>query len=151
MIPSIPKYIPHKESHDASKSKIYPLQLLTTHHKTRAHSTWQNVPWMREVESHAAWIHPDDANSRRIRHGDMVDVYNDNGRVRIPAKVTERIMPGVVNVSQGAWYNPDAEGIDVGGCANVLTKDTRSPGGAVAMNSTLVQVELSPKQMREGN
>ncbi|MBW1848031.1 MAG: molybdopterin-dependent oxidoreductase [Deltaproteobacteria bacterium] len=149
MIPSIPKYIPHGESHDAPKSDAYPLQLLTTHHKTRAHSTWHNVPWMKEIEAHAAWIHPADASARKIAEGDLVDVFNDNGRIRIPAKVTERIMPGVVNVSQGTWYDPNKEGVDLGGCANVLTNDSRSPGGAVAMNSTLVQVELAPDSAKE--
>jgi anaerobic dimethyl sulfoxide reductase subunit A len=101
---------------------------------------------MLEKEPHAAWISPFDAEKRGIADGDMVDVYNDRGRVRIPAKVTERIMPGVVNVSQGTWFDPDEQGVDRGGCANVLTKDTMSPGGAIAMNSALVQVEPSPKE-----
>ena len=145
-IPPIPKYLSHSESYDAPKSKAYPLQLLTTHYKTRAHSTWHNVPWMREIEPHSVWINPADASERSVKEGDLVDVYNDNGRIRIPAGVTERIMPGVVNVSQGAWYNPDEDGIDHGGCGNVLTNSDRSPGGAISMNSTLVQVELPPKQ-----
>ena len=130
-------------------SAVYPLQLLTTHHKTRAHSTWYNVPWMREIEPHSIWIHTSDALARKITQGHLVDVFNDNGRIRIPVKVTERIMPGVVNVCQGTWYDPDKEGVDLGGCANVLTNDTRSPGGAVAMNSTLVQVELAPNASQE--
>jgi anaerobic dimethyl sulfoxide reductase subunit A len=100
---------------------------------------------MREIEPHAVWINPIDATVRSIKDGDMVDVYNDRGRIRIPAQVTERIVPGVVNVSEGAWYDPDEEGIDRGGCANVLTNDERSPGGALAMNTALVQVELAPQ------
>jgi anaerobic dimethyl sulfoxide reductase subunit A len=47
----------------------------------------------------------------------------------------------VVNVSQGAWYDPDEHGVDLGGCANVLTDDAHSPSGAHHMNSALVQVE----------
>jgi len=144
-IPSIPKYLSHDEHYDAPKSAQYPLQLLTTHFKTRAHSTWHNIPWMQETEPHAVWINSVDAENRGVKDGDMVDVFNDRGRIRIPAKVTERIMPGVVNVSQGAWYDPDEEGVDKGGCANVLTKDDKSPGGAVQVNSALVQVEPSPK------
>jgi anaerobic dimethyl sulfoxide reductase subunit A len=50
-------------------------------------------------------------------------------------------MPGVVNIPQGAWYDPDEKGIDRGGCSNMLTKDAKSPGGAFCTNTTLVQVE----------
>ncbi len=143
-IPSIPKYISHDEHYDSAKAEKYPLQLLTTHHKSRAHSTWDNVPWMKEIEQHAAWINPVEAEKRGISDGESVDVFNERGRIRIPAKVTERIMPGVINVCQGAWYAPDKEGVDLGGCANVLTDSEMSPGGAVSMNTALVQVELSP-------
>jgi len=145
LVPPIPKYIRHKESHDAPLAQKYPLQLLTTHYKTRSHSTFHNVPWLREVEPQSVWIHPMDAEARGIRNGDLADVFNDRGRIRIPARVTQRIMPGVVNVSQGAWYDPDNEGVDHGGCANVLTEDDHSPGGAWHLNSGLVQVERSTK------
>jgi anaerobic dimethyl sulfoxide reductase subunit A len=47
----------------------------------------------------------------------------------------------VVEIPQGAWYNPDENGVDRGGCPNVLTRDLISPGGAVPTNTTLVQVE----------
>ena len=144
LIPAIPKYLTHAENYDSPLNAKYPLQLLTSHHKTRAHSTWHNVPWMREIEPHAVWINSADAAERGILDGDRVDVFNDRGRIRITALVTERIIPGVVNVSQGAWYDPDEEGIDHGGCANVLTDDNPSPAGAFNMNSALVQVEPAP-------
>jgi anaerobic dimethyl sulfoxide reductase subunit A len=144
LIPPVPKYIKHAESYDAPLSNKYPLQLLTSHYKTRAHSTWHNVPWMREIEPHSAWINPADARERGIKDKDLVDIFNDRGRMRLKAKVTERIMPGVVNVSQGAWYDPDENGVDWGGCANVLTDDNHSPGGAYHLNSILVQVQPAP-------
>ena len=140
LLPPIPKYLKPPESYDSPLAAKYPLQLLTTHYKTRAHSTWHNVPWMREIEPHSVWINSIDARKRDIEEGDLVDVFNDRGKIRIPAKVTERIMPGVVNVSQGAWYDPDKKGVDHGGCANVLTDDAHSPSGAHHMNSVLVQV-----------
>jgi anaerobic dimethyl sulfoxide reductase subunit A len=144
-VPPIPKYMSHSESHDAPLAKQYPLQLLTSHDKKRAHSTWHNVPWCRETGLHEMWINPVDARARGISNAQMVDVFNDRGRVRIPARVTERIIPGVVEIKQGAWYDPDDEGVDRGGCANVLTSDDASPGGAHPMNSALVEVEPSPK------
>jgi len=107
------------------------------------------MPWLEEVESHSVWINSSDATERNITDEDMVDVYNDRGRIRIPATVTERIMPGVVRVTQGAWYNPDKDGVDLGGCANVLVNDGYSPGGAIPTNSALVQIELSPKTKQE--
>ena len=59
----------------------------------------------------------------------------------IRARVTERIMSGVVEIPQGAWYNPDEREVDRGGCANVLTADEYSPGGGFTYNTGLVEVE----------
>jgi anaerobic dimethyl sulfoxide reductase subunit A len=148
-IPSIPKYLSHSEHYDAPLAQKYPLQLLTTHSKIRTHSTLEKVPWLKELEGQGAWINPVDAQSRNIQNGDRIDIFNDRGRIRTVAYVTERIMPGVVNVCQGAWYNPDEVGVDLGGCANTLTPDEPSPGGALPMNSALVQVESSPGQKEE--
>jgi anaerobic dimethyl sulfoxide reductase subunit A len=144
LMPPIPKYLSHDEHYDSPKAKMYPLQLITPHNKRRTHSTLHNMPWLEEVEPHAVWINPVDALKRNIKNGNFVDVFNDRGRIRIPARVTERIIPGTICVYQGAWYNPDKEGVDLGGCANVLTKDTNSPGGAFPLNSSLVEVELYP-------
>ena len=139
-IPSVPKYLSHPEHYDAPLAQRYPLQLLTAHSKIRTHSTLERVPWLQELESQGAWIHPLDAAARGIRDGEAIEIFNDRGRIRTTARVTERIMPGVVNVCQGAWYTPDADGVDVGGCANTLTLDEPSPGGAFPMNSALVEV-----------
>ncbi len=81
-----------------------------------------------------------DAELRGIKHNDLVRVFNDRGEMMIPAFVTETIMPGVVDINEGAWYDPDPNGVDRGGCPNVLTRDEPTPAGAWTTHTCLVQV-----------
>jgi anaerobic dimethyl sulfoxide reductase subunit A len=139
--PPIPKYIETWEGRNDPLAAKYPLQLINPHFKRRIHSNMDNIPLLRELEPQAAWISSSDAHARSIKDGDMVRIFNDRGAVAVPAKVTERIMPGVVSLPQGAWYDPDEDGVDRGGCVNVLLKDEHSPAGAFCSNTCLVQVE----------
>jgi anaerobic dimethyl sulfoxide reductase subunit A len=139
-LPPIPKYMEPWEGPRDPLRKRYPLQLITFHFKTRAHSNFDNIEWLKELEPHTIWIHPRDAKPRGIREGERVRVFNERGELWISAKVTERIIPGVVAIGQGAWYCPDEKGIDRGGCANILTRDEAGPGGSTPTNSALVEV-----------
>jgi anaerobic dimethyl sulfoxide reductase subunit A len=141
LCPPIPKYMKVSEDRSDPLVEKYPLQLLTPHPKNRVHSELYKVDWLREVEEHRAWINPLDAAARGIADDDKIYVYNDRGRVMIPAWVTERIKPGVISIFEGAWYAPDEKGIDQGACANTLTRDAYSGGGAAVLNTSLVQVE----------
>jgi anaerobic dimethyl sulfoxide reductase subunit A len=140
LCPPIPKYLSTWEDRNDPLAERYPLQLLTPHPRNRAHSNMQLVDWLREVAPHRAWINPVDAADRGIEDGDQIHVFNDRGKVAITAWVTERIIPGVISIFQGAWYDPDENGVDQGGCANTLTNDAYSPGGASALHTALVQV-----------
>ncbi|MBI5551581.1 MAG: molybdopterin-dependent oxidoreductase [Desulfobacterales bacterium] len=144
LCPPIPKYMPTPEDRSDPLAQKYPLQLITPHPRNRVHSELYKVEWLRETEPHRVWINPKDAGPRGIADGEMVHVFNDRGRIAIPAWVTERIMPGVVSVFEGAWYAPDEKGVDRGGCANTLTRDAYSGGGAAVLNTSLVQVEKEP-------
>ncbi len=122
----------------------YPLQLMGHHYKGRTHSSYANLPRNKEAHPQKAWINPADAQVRGIENGDLVDVFNDRGRMRIPALVTPRIAPGIVSVPQGAWYDPNTDGIDEGGCINLLTKYHPSPlAKGNPQHTNLVEVEKS--------
>ena len=77
------------------------------------------------------WINPVDAQERGIEQGDTVHVKNQFGTIELLAKVTPRVVPGTVAVSQGAWHTADMYGdperVDKGGSINTLTTQRPSP------------------------
>ncbi|MBZ0296390.1 MAG: molybdopterin-dependent oxidoreductase [Anaerolineae bacterium] len=142
VITALPEYVETWEGVSDPKRADFPLQLISAHYKQRTHSTYGNVPWMIEAAPQEVWINPVDAAARGIQHGDMVHVYNDRGRTRVAAKVTNRIIPGVAHLSEGAWYTPDADGVDQNGCVNILTKYHPSPlAKGDPMHTNLVEIE----------
>ena len=75
----------------------------------------------------AVRINPDDAARRGIADGDIVRLFNDRGACLAAAAVSDDVMPGVVQLSTGAWYDPQADAagtpLCVHGNPNVLTRD----------------------------
>lgn len=142
VIPPTPQYVSVAEGfEDTEGKKKYPLQLIGWHYKGRTHSHYGQVDWLQRVNPQVMWINPLDAQDRNLQYGDTVRVFNDRGEVRIQIKVTPRIMPGVIAMPQGAWYRPDAQGVDMGACINTLTafKPT-ALAKANPMHTNLVQV-----------
>ena len=126
-LPPIPAYTAPKEGPEDPLTERYPLQLVGWHTKARTHTVHDNNPALRRLDPQALWMHPEDAKERKIHDGDMVLVWNDRGRIRIPVHITKRIMKGVTALSQGAWYTPGADGTDLGGSINVLTSQHPTP------------------------
>jgi anaerobic selenocysteine-containing dehydrogenase len=126
-ITALPEYHPTWEGAEDAQGNKYPLQLMGHHYKQRTHSSYGNVDWLHQVAPQQVWINPLDAADRGIKHGDMVKVFNDRGETHVTAKVTDRVMPGVATLPQGAWFTPDEKGVDQNGCINVLTTHRPSP------------------------
>ncbi|MFP4467652.1 MAG: DMSO/selenate family reductase complex A subunit [Bacteroidales bacterium] len=126
-IPAVPKYIREWESPFGEESNTYPLQAIGHHYMSRVHSTHDGIDWLEEAFPQRVFMNPIDARSRGIQDGDEVLVYNNRGKLCIPCRLTHKIMPGVVNIPQGAWWNPDKNGIDRRGNVNVLTSHRWTP------------------------
>ena len=126
-IPAVPKYIQEWESPFGEEAKKYPLQLVGHHFMPRVHSTLANVDLLQEAFPQRLFINPIDARKRGIKNGDEVKVYNSRGATILVCRLTDRIMPGVVAIPQGAWWKPDDEGIDRGGSVNVLSSEKWTP------------------------
>jgi anaerobic dimethyl sulfoxide reductase subunit A len=126
----------------ASYNESYPLQAIGHHTLHRVHSTHDNNDWLEEAFPQRVFINPIDAAAREIKDGDKVKVYNDRGTLVLTCRVTPRIMPGVVDIPQGAWYEPDKDGVDHGGNVNVLTSHKWTPFAfGTAQHTIMVQVE----------
>ncbi len=141
-ITALPEYVATWEGAEDPARATFPLQLIGHHYKARTHSSYGNVPWLKEAHPQAVWISTSDAHARGIAEGDTVEVFNDRGRIRIIAKVTPRIAPGVVSVPQGAWHHADADGVDTGGAVNSLTSWRPSPlAKGNPQHTNLVEIE----------
>ncbi len=159
-IPAIPKYIPEWENPFTTETqstqrkdsktpcaprlrgeKEYPLQAIGHHTLARVHSTHANNDWLQEAFPQRVFINPLDAAARGIADGDTVRVFNDRGALILPCRVTPRILPGVVDIPQGAWWQPAEDGSDLGGNINVLTSHRWTPlAFASAQQMMMVQV-----------
>jgi ferredoxin-nitrate reductase len=69
-----------------------------------------------------AEIHPDDALAHNIVHGELIQVSSPRGNVKVAAKVSTRVMPGMIFMPfhWGDLYAP-------GNAANQITNDAIDP------------------------
>ncbi|PAF41085.1 trimethylamine-N-oxide reductase TorA [Helicobacter sp. 11S03491-1] len=112
------------------KNKPAEFAMISPHPGDRLHSQLSNTSLRKQYainDREPIWINTQDAKKKGIKHGDVVRVFNKRGQVLAGAFVSDDIAPGVVRLSEGAWYDPQKAG-EIGslcknGCANVLTID----------------------------
>lgn len=119
----------------------YPYQLTNPHYPRRAHTIFDNVSVLREAFSNPFYLNPVDAAQKGIQDGDTVLIYNQYAKTLRTACLTERLMPGYVELSWGPWVNVNEDGLDDAGSCNYLAAPVSTGVGISGYNTQLVNIE----------
>ncbi|WP_370525568.1 molybdopterin dinucleotide binding domain-containing protein [Raoultella sp. 10-1] len=91
-------------------------------------------------------IHPLDAAKRAIYSGDIVEIFNPRGALLACAKVTEDIMPGVIQEPTSTWFDPLKPLADAPFCVhgnpNIVTLDEGTSSLAQGGTGQIATVEM---------
>ena len=123
------------------------LHLISNQPKNKLHSQLDHGPLSqadRVSGKEPVMINPEDASIRNIQEGDPVRVFNQRGACLCSATLSETIRPGVIQISTGGWFDPDAtHELCRGGNPNVLTLDkgTSQLAQGPSAHSCLVKIE----------
>jgi molybdopterin guanine dinucleotide-containing S/N-oxide reductase-like protein len=146
---TLPGFVPPVESRWGEAAKNYPLELLARKNDNYMNSTFANLPGHRKMEARTNQkleMHPEDAEARGLGEGDLVRVFNDRGVIELTAMLNAHLPAGVV-AARLDWAKLHPGGANV----NALTSERLTDiGGGATFYSTLVQVEKSKEQGREG-
>ena len=124
----------------------YPLHMISNQPHTKLHSQLDHGPYSRSKRikgREPILMHPADATDRGLTAGQIVRIFNDRGACLAGLKISDDIRPGVIQISTGAWYDPDGTTC-IHGNPNVLTLDkgtSRLAQGPIA-HSCLVEVAI---------
>jgi biotin/methionine sulfoxide reductase len=107
----------------------YPLHLVSNQPPVRLHSQLDHGAASRERKVQGrepVRMNPADASARGICDGDIVRLFNDRGALLAGARISNDVMPGVIQLSTGAWFDSqriDGAELEVHGNPNALTRD----------------------------
>lgn len=136
----LPTYTPPAEDPQTRPELAakYPLQLVTPPHPAFLNSTFANVPSMLALAGRpTVEIHPDDAQPRRLRTGDLVRIYNDRGVYFAHAQVSPTVARGTV-AALGLWWSTQTH---AGRNCNATTSTRLTDlGGGATFFDNLVEV-----------
>jgi biotin/methionine sulfoxide reductase len=145
-----PRWYEPDEWLGAERAERHPLHLLANQPSTRLHSQLDGGGASQDSKIQGREpirLHPTDAAQRGIAAGDVVRVFNDRGACLAGAVLDDGLRTGVVQLSTGAWYDPedpaDPNSLCVHGNPNVLTADvgTSTLARGCTGAHVLVQVE----------
>ena len=140
------------ESELLSPSRTDGLRLVGRRH-LRSNNSWMHNAHrlVKGPRRDQLWIHPDDAASREIADGDSVQLASRVGEVTVDAKVTDRVMPGVVCLPHGFGQGKAGVQLSIASALQGVSYNDVSDEGATdpvsgnaALNALPVTVARSP-------
>jgi biotin/methionine sulfoxide reductase len=145
--PPHPAWLPPAEWLGSASAQRWPIHLVTHQPGHRLHSQMDPGPVSRgeKVKGREPLrISPGDAAQRGIRDGDLVRVFNARGACLAGAVIDAGVMPGVVVMATGAWFDPPdtAEEPERHGNPNVLTLDIGTSPLAQGTSALTALVEI---------
>jgi len=145
--PPHPAWIPPAEWLGSTAAQHFPLHLVTHQPASRLHAQMDPGPVSRSRKvagREPVRINPKDAARRDIRDGDVVRLFNSRGACLAGAVLDADVMPGVVVMATGAWFDPaDAAGEpERHGNPNVLTLDIGTSPLAQGTSALTALVEI---------
>jgi len=148
--PGHPTWLEKEECLTSPKATEFPLHLVSNQPKKKLHSQYDfgRTSVNAKVQGREiVRLNPKTAQTHKVAEGDIVRLYNERGSCLASVKTSTQIMPNVLELPTGSWYNPldpnDANSLEVHGNPNVLTKDKGSSKlaqGPIA-HSCLVKIE----------
>lgn len=89
------------------------------------------------------YINPADAKVCDVSNGDLVEIFNSRGRLISAAIVSDVVMPGVLRLSTGAWFDIDREaGLERHGNPNAVTLDAPASSLSQGCSAQTCLVEI---------
>jgi len=82
-------------------------------------------------------VSPEDAQSRKLKTGDAVRVFNQYGEVHCKLRIDDSIRAGVAMMPKGAWRKSSRNGLT----ATALAPDTLGTAGGACFNDARVEIE----------
>ncbi|UQU66752.1 molybdopterin-dependent oxidoreductase [Couchioplanes caeruleus] len=125
-----------------------PIVLICNQPPTRLHSQLDMGAVSRDSKVHGREplrMNPADAAARGIRAGDIVRVHNETGSLLAGVVLSGDCMPGVAQLSTGAWFDPSAPDVAtcVHGNPNALTADAGTSRLSQGCTGQQARVEIS--------
>ncbi|MCH8261966.1 MAG: molybdopterin oxidoreductase family protein [Proteobacteria bacterium] len=138
---SLPDYVPPRESPETNPglAKKYPLNIISPKSHGFLNSCYANMDHKIKGQGEQfVLIHATDAESRDIKDGDKVHVFNDRGGFEGDAKITDDVKPGIVVATLGYWRQ-----LNKGTVNCISSAEFADMGHAPTFSDNLVQVEAA--------